>query len=71
MFDFLGVIVDLGADGSRMVLKVGLLLFVNLTFVFFSSLVLLDDTEEGVTLELGLLAEHLLALHELDFACNV
>ena len=54
-----------------MVPQVQLLLLVDETLLLLSALVLLNDTEERVTLEFCLLSEHFFAFHELLLACNV
>jgi hypothetical protein len=65
------VVADLTADGVRVVPQMHLLLLVNETLLLLSALMLFDDLEERVAFEFGLLAEHLLALHELHLARNV
>jgi len=67
----LGVVPNLTAESFRMVAQVHLLRIVDETLFFLTALVLLDDSEERVAFEFGLLAEHFLALHELALACNV
>lgn len=56
---------DLGADGGGVVAEVHLLLVLNDALLLLSTLLLLNHTEERVTLKFGLLRKHFFAFQEL------
>lgn len=71
MFDLVSVSRDLSADGSSVVAEMMFLLIFEDLLLILRALLLINDAEERVTLQLGLLGEHFFALHELNLASNV
>jgi len=71
VLDLLGVGRDLRADGGGVVAEMHLLLVFDDALLLLSALLFLNDTEEGVTLQLCLLRKHFFALKELLLTSNI
>lgn len=71
LFDNVGVLANLVADGLGVVAKVRMLLLFYHALLLFGTFLLLDYTEEGITLHFCLLAEHFFAFAELSLAGNI